>query len=366
MPPDHRSKEAFMKRVLVLARRGEGRVSPNPMVGAVIVRAGQVVGEGYHLYAQRDHAEIVALRRAGKQARGADLYINLEPCSHEGRTPPCADEVIQAGIGRVFVGHLDPNPQVSGRGVARLREAGIKVEVGLLEELALRLNEVFLHFITSRMPFVTLKLAQTLDGKIAAGSGESKWITGEKARKRVHHMRYRNDGILVGVETVLLDNPSLDVRWRRSNRITKVILDSRLRTPSSARLFDSGDRVIIFHTESEPPRKYPQHAELIQVPAKQGRVRWDAVCECLGERQVTSLLVEGGSRVAASALQARIIQKVALFYSPKILGSSGISSVADLGVESLDESIKLHDLSLRRLGDDFLVEAYINSFGEGS
>lgn len=359
MPADRRSKEDFMRRALMLARGGEGRVSPNPMVGAVIVRGGRVVGEGYHLYNQRDHAEVVAFREAGSLAEGADLYINLEPCSHHGRTPPCVDEIIRAGVRRAFVAQLDPNPQVSGRGVSRLRDAGVEVQVGLLKETAARLNEVFLHFITHRTPFVTLKLAQTLDGKIATSSGESKWITGEKARRKVHQMRYRNDAILVGVETILSDNPSLSVRWRRSNQITRVILDSRLRTPVDARLFDSEDRVIIFHTGDDVSKDYSHQAELISVPEEEGMVNWEAVCHHLGERQLTSLLVEGGSRVAASALRAKTVQKIAFFYGPKIVGSSGLSSIADLGIQALGEAVEVHDVTLRRFGDDFLVEAYL-------
>src|SRR5690606_7294390 len=273
------------------------------------------IAEGYHLYERKDHAEIVALSRAGGQARGADLYVNLEPCSHYGRTPPCVDEVIRAGIRRVFIAHLDPNPRVSGQGVSRLREAGIDVEVGFLEEPALRLNEAFLHFVTHHVPFVTLKLAQTLDGKIASGSGESKWITGEVARERTHRMRFLNDAILVGVGSVLRDNPSLDVRCRRSTPSTKAVLESHVRPPPDARLFDSGDKVMRFHSEERSPQDYPENAKLIKVPAKDRGVSWDEVCKHLGKLQVTSLLVEGGSRVAASALQAGVVRKVALFYA---------------------------------------------------
>ncbi|RPI27190.1 MAG: bifunctional diaminohydroxyphosphoribosylaminopyrimidine deaminase/5-amino-6-(5-phosphoribosylamino)uracil reductase RibD, partial [Acidobacteria bacterium] len=236
-----------MKRALRLARRGVGRVSPNPLVGAVIVKDGIIVGEGYHVYERKDHAEVVALRAAGPLARGADLHLNLEPCSHFGRTPPCVESIIQAGIRRVSIATLDPNPLVSGQGIEALRKHGIEVHEGICREEALRLNEKFFHFIQTGRPFVLLKLAMTLDGRIATASGESRWITGEAARRIVHGWRYEYDALLVGVNTVLADDPSLDTRGSRQKPLTKVILDSGLRTPATARLFSTPGAVVIFH-----------------------------------------------------------------------------------------------------------------------
>ncbi len=352
----------FMARALSLAKRGAGRVGPNPMVGCVVVRGGQVVGEGYHLFDRRDHAEVVALKRAGLQARGADLYVNLEPCSHHGRTPPCADRIVEAGVKRVFMAVQDPNPQVAGSGIERLREAGVEVRVGLLAGESERLNEIFFHYIQRRTPFVLLKLAMTLDGKIATATGSSRWITGQRARDAGHRLRYRYDAILVGVGTILADDPSLDVRWRRRNAIQKIVLDTRLRTPSGAKIFDSGDSVTLFHGSQAPAdrrRELEGKALLVQVEKDGNCLAWPGLLTELGRRGVTSLLVEGGAKVAASALRMGVVQKVNFFYGPKIVGGRDLCGVGNLGVDDLASAVRVRDMRLQRLAPDFLVEGWI-------
>ena len=351
----------FMRRALQLARRGAGRVSPNPMVGAVVVRDGQIVGEGYHLYEKRHHAEVVALDRAGDRARGAALYVTLEPCAHWGRTPPCMERVVEAGIREVFVAVTDPSPQVAGKGLHYLRSRGIRVHEGLCGEEALRLNEAFFFFVRHRRPFCLLKLALTLDGRIAAPGGDSKWITGEKARRHVHRHRFLYDAVLVGIETVLTDDPSLDVRWRSRKRIRKVVLDSRLRTPANSRLFQSGDPVWIFHSCPRPPDSpLADRARLVQVPQEGPFLSWPAVLESLGGDSINSLIVEGGGRVAGSSLQAGVIQRIHFYYGPKILGSRGIPGVGELQVSRLADALSVSSLKVRRLGRDFLLDGSLS------
>ena len=351
-----------MNRAIALAGRGIGRVSPNPLVGAVIVKDEQVVGEGYHLYQKKDHAEIVALDRAGNRAAGADLYVNLEPCSHQGRTPPCVTRLVEAGIHQVFVAVQDPNPLVTGHGISRLRGRGIRVEEGICSHQAVRLNEVFFHFIRTSKPFVSLKLALTLDGKIAAPKGDSHWITGRLARREVHRLRYQYDAILVGVNTVLKDDPSLDVRWTRRNQITKVILDSHLRTPADAKVFKSKDQVIIFHANRVGKKQIgalKQKASLVPVTRHGRALAWEPILRELGNRRASSLLIEGGSNVASSALRAGVVHKVYFFYAPTIVGEKGISGIGDLRVRNLQEALALSDVRIRRCGQDFRVEAYV-------
>ena len=351
-----------MKRALALAKQGRGRVSPNPMVGAVIVKDGTIVGEGYHVFEKEEHAEVLALRRAGVQAAGAALYLNLEPCCHFGRTPPCVDEIIKAGIDEVFIAVRDRNPRVAGQGIQALQRKGIKVREGLCRPESLSLNEIFLHFVQTGTPFVLLKLALSLDGKIAAPGGDAQWITGMAARRKAHQLRYEHDAILVGVNTILKDDPALDVRWRRRNRITKVVLDSQLQTPTGASVFGSGDEVIIFHGKGVVPdrvKALSKRAKLFRAGKKDDVIDWHEVLQRLAELNITSLLIEGGSRIAASALKAGIIQKVNLFYGPKLLGGRGLSGIGDLSVHRLSEAVNLRNVRLRRLPPDFLVEGYV-------
>ncbi len=351
--------EQYMRAALKLAARGRGLAGPNPMVGAVVVKRGDVVGRGYHVYSKKEHAEVRALREAGAGALGADLYVTLEPCNHQGRTPPCSQKIISSGVKRVFVAVRDPNPDVRGGGVESLRAEGIETVVGLCEEEARALNEAFFHTIKHRAPFVTLKLALTLDGKIATQQGESKWITGSASRRVVHRLRFENDAILVGIGTVLQDDPSLDVRWGRSNQITKVLLDSELRIPLDARLFLSGDRVLIFHSpevSTEKQEALQDRAELHEVAGSKHRLSWERVLTALARERITSLLIEGGAEVAASLMREQRVNRLLLFYGPRMIGASGISAVGDLGVERLADAPSWEVIQTRRLPPDVMLE----------
>ncbi len=362
------SAERFMKLVLRLAAKRRGRTSPNPMVGAVIVKNGVIAGKGYHKKAGEPHAEINALTAAGAKSKGADLYINLEPCSHVGRTPPCADALIKAGIRQVFVAMEDPNPQVAGSGIKRLKAAGIKVETGLLEEEARRLNEAFVKWITTGTPFVTLKAAASLDGRIATRSGDSKWITGEAARRHVHRMRDRTDAILVGIGTVEKDNPSLTARLPRGKGKDplRVVLDSELRIPLTAKAInsDSSAPLLVATTEKADKRKAKElekrGVEVLSFKSIKGRVPLRPLMMELGSREVTSLLVEGGSEVHASALNEGIADKLALFYAPKIIGGrEAVGIVGGAGANALSEAIEIEEMTTRSVGEDILVEGYL-------
>ncbi|NLW25443.1 MAG: bifunctional diaminohydroxyphosphoribosylaminopyrimidine deaminase/5-amino-6-(5-phosphoribosylamino)uracil reductase RibD [Clostridia bacterium] len=359
--------ENYMRLALELAEKARGRTSPNPMVGAVIVKDGQIVGKGYHLKAGTFHAEIHALREAGEKAKGATMYVNLEPCSHFGRTPPCTDAIINAGISRVFVAMEDPNPLVGGRGIKKLAEAGIEVKVGLLEEEAKKLNEIFIKYITTKTPFVLLKMAMTLDGKIASRTGHSKWITGEAAREKVHYLRNYYDAVLVGVNTVFKDNPSLTCRILAGRDPIRIILDSRARTPVEAQVIiqDSAAPTYIVVTDRAPYDRVESlratKARVIQVPAdEQGRVSLKDLMVKLGEMEITGVLVEGGAEVAASFLEAGLVDKMLTFISPKIVGGrTAPGPVGGLGRERVDQAIKLSHLTFGSVGGDFFIEGYV-------
>jgi len=351
----------FMHEALVLARKGLGKTSPNPMVGAVIVKRGRIVGGGWHKRAGGPHAEIVALEQAGVRARGADLYVTLEPCGHFGRTAPCTEAVIKAGIRRVFAAWQDPNPKVNGQGFAALRKAGIEVNAGLMETEARALNEVYEKYITTGRPFVTLKLACSLDGKIATGKGESRWITGEAARKFVHRLRAQNDAVLVGAATVVADDPEFTVRLARGRQPRRVILDSRGQIPSTARVLLSCSPPPLLVTTSlarkaDVERLARAGAEVVVLPRREARVSLEDLMEALGEREITSLLVEGGGKLAAGLLEAGLVDKVWFIIAPMIIGGeSAPSAVRGRGIEKLSEAWKLKRPILRKLGEDIAI-----------
>lgn len=366
---DESANLKWMKRALVLARRGRGLASPNPLVGAVVVRQGRIVGEGFHRFADRIHAEVAALNQAGTRAQGADLYLNLEPCCHQGRTPPCVERILSAGIRRVFASVQDPNPVVAGRGFEWLRRAGVEVHEGLCGRQAAELNEDFFHYISSGYPFVLLKLALTLDGKMATRTGDSKWITSSRSRKHVHRLRFEKDALLAGVETILQDDPTLNVRWRRRKAVTRVVLDSTLRTPPDSRLFSVEDPVLIFHCSWAPAEKrkgLEGKAELIEVERGRSGVDWEPVLKELGRRQIISLLIEGGGKVAASALRSGFVNRAAFFYAPLLIGAEGLSGIGELGIDRLTQAVRLRDLKLKRLAPDFLVDALVENNPENS
>ncbi len=346
-----------MEEALLLAERGRGMVSPNPLVGAVIVRNNKIVGRGFHEGVGRPHAEVNALREAGELSRGATLYVTLEPCSTWGRTPPCTNAIVGAGIARVFVSTTDPNPSVSGNGIDLLKAAGIKVEVGLLREHAEKLNECYMKFMRSRLPFVILKIASTIDGKIATDTGESRWITGVKARKHVQDLRREVDAILVGVGTALADNPSLTVRGRRERREPKrILLDSNLRIPRNAAILDGIAPTVVATTVV--PRKPLGKADVWTLdPDDSGRVSLDALLARAAKEGITSILVEGGAQVFSSFLAERKADKLILFVAGKVMGS-GIGAFSGLKTERLKDAFPLDIEDVRMIGGDVLVTAY--------
>jgi diaminohydroxyphosphoribosylaminopyrimidine deaminase/5-amino-6-(5-phosphoribosylamino)uracil reductase len=381
--------ELFLRQALELAARGLGLASPNPMVGAVIVdERGRIVGSGTHYYADVKHAEVLAIEQAGPLARGNTLYLNLEPCSHTGRTSPCADAVIEAGLARVVCCMEDPNPLVAGKGFEKLRAAGIEVEVGVLEAEARRLNESFAQFIRTGLPFVTLKAAMSLDGKIAgpvepalqrpgAASTSPSYITGEAARRRVHAMRHASDAILVGVGTVIADDPLLTDRSGLARRrpLLRVVLDSRLRLPLNSRLVETAkDDVVVFCSFAEENKRHALEARGVRVRQveidplllggvqlpHEGRPDLYRVFGMLGAEQITSLLVEGGAAVNWACLRARLVDKLVLFYTPRIFGP--VDSIPWLeGQDGLPPGVELSssNITIERFGDDFAVEAYL-------
>jgi len=356
-----RDDARFMARALQLAARARGRTSPNPMVGAVLVSGGRVIGEGYHHRAGEPHAEVLALRAAGKAARGATLYVTLEPCCHHGRTPPCTEAVIGAGVARVVAAMRDPDPRVAGKGLAAFRRAGVAVEVGPLEVEARRLNEAYLKRVTTGLPFVSLKTAMSLDGKIATAGGESQWITGERARAYGHRLRGEHDAILTGVETVLADDPQLTVRAARGRNPQRVVADSRGRTPTAARVLTADERpAIIAVTDRTPERRRAAletaGADVWVLPAREGRVDLEALLRKLAANGVSSVLVEAGGTLAAGALAAGLVDRVYFFIAPCLLGgASARTPVEGAGVARLAERHCLHDLRVRRVGEDVLV-----------
>jgi len=350
----------FMSLALDLAEEGRGITSPNPMVGALVVRDGQIVGKGYHRKAGSDHAEIIALREASENARGATMYVTMEPCCHHGKTPPCTEAIIKSGITRVVSAMVDVNPLVFGGGFSSLQQNNIETVVGILEDKAQKLNEAYMKFIKKKIPFVTLKLAVTLDGKIADSNGKSKWITGTETKKRVHLLRSWSDAVMIGVETLLADDPMLTVREVKGYNPLRVIIDSRLRTPGDSKvLLDKN--VIIASTNRADEKKLSSFIEsgieIWKFDSRNGRVPVLEVLKKLGERDITSLLCEGGGKLAATLLNERLADKVIFAVAPKILGN-GYDAVKDLDIESLDDAICLNDTEVETLGNDIIIIGY--------
>jgi len=337
------------------------------MVGAVLVKREIVVGEGYHARAGEPHAEIHALHAAGEKARGATLYINLEPCSHYGRTPPCAPALVRAGVKRVVIGMEDPNPLVKGRGLKILRKAGLDVKTGVLGEACERLNEIFCKYIQTRMPFVILKIAASLDGKIATSRGESKWITGEPSRRLVHQLRKQVDGLLVGVGTVLKDDPMLTARLTGGRDPYRIILDSRLRTPERAQvILHKPEKTILATTDlaSKKRKGYFEKAgvSVLTLNSIQGKVDLRSLLIRLGQLGFTSLLVEGGAEVNGSFLRSGLIDKILLFLAPKLIGGDEAYGIFGQGRgPTLKDALLLHSLKVRKIGEDLLIEGYPKS-----
>jgi diaminohydroxyphosphoribosylaminopyrimidine deaminase/5-amino-6-(5-phosphoribosylamino)uracil reductase len=355
-----------MDEALRLARRGYGATSPNPMVGAVLLQGGKVIGRGYHRRAALPHAEIEALhdaRKRGHDPKGSTIYVTLEPCCTHGRTPPCTDALIAAGIKQVVAGATDPNPKHSGRGFRMLEAAGIKVTTGVLEAQSNLLNEAFNHWMVHRTPSVTVKAAMTLDGKIATSLGESKWITGEQARACGMHLRRGADAILVGINTILADDPSLTVRGGRPKALRRIVLDSRARTPLSSKILTDLEARLttIVVTRAAPAPKIAAlaaRANIMMAPTKKNRIDLRWLLKKLGSENVTNLLVEGGGEVNASFLLSGLAHRIVFFYGPKILGGrDSLPAVAGVGATRLQETLDLHNVKWKRLGPDLVLTA---------
>ena len=359
----------FMREALRLAKSVEGRTSPDPLVGAVLVKDNRILSTGYHAEVATPHAEAWAIEKAGEAARGTTLFVNLEPCCffETKNNPPCTQTIIKAGIKKVIAAMEDPNPSVAGKGFAELREAGVEVEVGLLEEEAKKLNEVFIKYITTGRPFVILKTAMSLDGKIATNTGESFWITGIEARKRGHHLRNIVDAVLVGINTIMKDNPELTVREIEGQikNPKKIVLDPQARLPLTSKVLKIEPQNTLVVVSDQAPRSRSEKikskgAQVIQLKVKNGFLPMDRLLKDLGRRGITSILIEGGGTTNASALSAGIVDKINFFISPKIIGGQkSPTPVEGEGIDSLAKAIKLRDLSAVKIGEDFLLEGYI-------
>ena len=355
---------AFMARALALAARGLGLTSPNPAVGAVLVRDGRVVGEGAHLRAGGPHAEVAALAEAGEAARGAACYVTLEPCCHQGRTPPCVEALIAAGVARIVAACRDPNPRVDGRGLAALRAAGIEVTLGVGEAEARALNRAFFSFVTTGRPHVTLKTAMTLDGKIAAWDGTSRWISGEAARAEAHRLRFLADAVLVGIGTVLKDDPALTVRLPDAppKQPFRVVVDSRLRIRPDARVLTAGDpsRTIVAGAAPLPGRRAAalraRGVRVLELPRDGRRVSLGALLAALAELDVVAVLAEGGAELGAGLLDAGLVDRVAFFVAPRLLGGRAAPGPVGGVGRAMKEALSVTGLSYRMIGEDLLIE----------
>ena len=358
----------YMARVLNLAKLGVGYTNPNPLVGAVIVKNGKIIGEGYHKKYGEPHAEINAFNNATEDVTGATMYINLEPCSHFGKTPPCAQTIVKKGIKKVVISMKDPNPLVAGNGIKILKENGIEVITGVLKNEAEKLNEVFIKFITTGLPFCVLKTAMTLDGKIAACSGDSRWITNWESRQYVHEMRHHYSAIMVGIGTVLADDPMLTTRLkdRDGRNPIRIIVDSKGSIPLNAKVLkcDESTKTIIATTEAIDKEKLKHiqetGVEVIITPFEKGKVDLLYLMKSLGEKRIDSVLLEGGSTLNYSALKAGVVDKVLSFIGPKIIGgSSSKTPVGGEGIPYMRDAIHLKDTNVQKIKDDVIIEAYL-------
>ena len=362
--------EFYIKRTLKLAAKAQGMTSPNPMVGAIIVKDGKLISEGFHRKAGDRHAEVLAIEKAGKNARGSTLYVNLEPCCHtEKRTPPCTKAILNAGIKKVIIGMKDPNPKVSGKGISELQSADIFVKSGILEDEAKRLNEVYIKYITTEKPFVILKIAMTLDGKIATPEGQSKWITAEKARRIVHRLRSRVDAIMTAIGTVKADDPQLTARIKGGKNPLRIILDPNLEIPLNAKILQIPPETLIIARKSVVTNQHSAVNEKEKMLLNRGvniilydgeKVNLDWLVKRLGEMQITSVLIEGGSSLNAHALEDGIVDKVMFFIAPMIIGGrDSFPAVGGRNYKKLEDAYRIRDAKIRQIGADFLIEGYL-------
>lgn len=356
----------YMKLALELAERGKGKVNPNPLVGSIIVKDNKIIGEGYHKCYGKAHAEVNAFENAIENVEGATMYVTLEPCSHYGKTPPCVERIIKEKISKVVIGSLDPNPLVAGRGVKRLREHGIEVEVGVLEEDCKKVNEVFMKYIVSKMPFVVMKWAMSLDGKIATASGDSRWISGEKSRENVHNLRNELSAIMIGVETVIKDDPMLACRTENGKNPIRIIVDSKLRIPMDSKIVNSSSeiRTIVATTEEACRHKEEilksKDIVVIRIEKNNERVDLKELMKILGELGIDSILLEGGGTLNFSALKQGIVDKIQVYIAPKIIGGKEAKTpVEGDGFELIKQCVKIENLIYKKIDEDVYLEGYI-------
>ena len=354
------SHKKYMDIAIKLAEKGKGQVSPNPLVGCIIVKRGRIVGKGYHKKFGQEHAEVMALKAAGNKAVNATMYCNLEPCSHWWKTPPCTESIMEAGIREGIIGVDDPNPLVDG--FKELKFRGIKTKIGILRQQAKKLNEAYLKYTKTKRPFVILKVAMSLDGKIATSTGDSKYITSTEARKFVHEIRNEIDAVMVGINTVLRDNPQLDSRLVGGKDPIKIIVDSTLKIPEGSKVLKDPSKVIIATTNKAPKNKidkfHHKGINVIVVNSKNGMVDLNELMKELGKSQITYMMIEGGSHLNASAIKDKVIDKVLIFTAPKIIGN-GLGAISTLGIKKIDKAIKLKNITTRKIGKDLLVEGYL-------
>ncbi len=361
MGETYQSDVVYMRRALELAARGRGRTSPNPMVGCVVVREGRPVGEGWHEKAGEPHAEINAINAADGNVAGATMYVTLEPCSHVGKTGPCTEFIIEHKPARVVVAMHDPNPRVSGEGIFLLRNAGIQVDVGVLEEEAIKLNEVFCKYIVTRVPFVIAKCGMTLDGKIATRTGDSKWVTSETSRQMVHELRNEVDAIIVGSRTVMLDNPSLTTRLEQGKvkDPIRILLDAENYLDATAKVFHSGSTAPTWVAVPED-QAFEGADEVLRIPRRGGGLDMRLLMRVLGEREITSVLIEGGGTTLATAFEAGVVDKAMFFVAPKIVGGhAAVTAVEGEGIARMNDAIMLERMTATPVGEDILIEAYV-------
>ena len=360
-----KTDEYYMGLALKLALKAKGKTSPNPLVGALVVKAGKIIGRGFHAKAGLAHAEIIALDEAKQKSPGATLYVTLEPCAHTGRTPPCVDRIIASGVKEVVVGMVDPNPLNNGRGIMLLKQNNIKVRVGFLEEQLKEINLSFIKYITAGIPFITVKVGQSLDGRIATRTGDSKWITSDKSRSYAHKIRENYDAIMVGVNTVMRDNPRLNT-WFSKKKLIKIVVDSTLSTPENSNIFSEDAQVIIITLPSRPGQETPNRqklaakAKILEVKEKSGQINLRDALKKLARIKISNIIVEGGGTLIGSLFDERLVDKILFFISPKIIGGKdAVSSVMGLGVKRVDQAIKLGALKIKRFDQEFLFEAKV-------
>jgi len=354
------SHKKYMDLTIKFAEKGKGLTSPNPLVGCIIVKRGRIVGRGFHKKAGIEHAEVLALNEAGKKAINSTLYVNIEPCSHWGRTPPCTERIVEAGVREVVIGMGDPNPLVDG--CRELKFRGIKTKIGILEKEAKKLNEAYTKYMKTKRPFVIIKVAMSLDGRIATKTGDSKYITSKEARAYVHQLRTEVDAIMVGLNTVLRDNPELTPRLVKGKDPMKIVVDSKLKIPKNCNLMKDPTKLIIAATNNAPKNEIKKLQQkginVIITKTKKGLVDLQDLAKQLGNHEITSIMIEGGSGLNSSAIKAGIVDKILVFTAPKIIGN-GLGAIGSLGINKIDKAIKLKNPLTRKIGKDLLIEGYI-------